>query len=155
LFFGFCNFGRCKLEKKTKIVGEEEQTSTKLADGIGGVMSEGGLEGWKMQKHMQANIEDGALAPHNVNEEQVQTSVEIGETFTIDLATIEVDLQKTIEMIVEEENVALVSVQEEDEHVIRHVEIDVGDILILTYNLLPTHPFYFRGWVSFFLAIPS
>jgi hypothetical protein len=35
------------------------------------VMNEGGLEGWKMQKHMQANVEDGALAPCNINEEQV------------------------------------------------------------------------------------
>jgi len=38
--------------KKTKIVGEKEQASTKLVSGMGGVMSERGLEGWKMQKHM-------------------------------------------------------------------------------------------------------
>jgi hypothetical protein len=25
------------------------------------VMGERGLEGWKMQKHVQANVEDGAL----------------------------------------------------------------------------------------------
>jgi hypothetical protein len=31
----------------------------------------------------------------------VQMSVEVGETFTVDLAIIEIDLQKTIEMIVE------------------------------------------------------
>jgi hypothetical protein len=48
--------------KKTRIVGEEEQASTKLTDGMGGVMSERGLEGWKMQKHMQVSVEDGALA---------------------------------------------------------------------------------------------
>ncbi len=36
--------------------------------------------------------------------------VEVGETSTPNLATIEVDLQKTIEMIAEQENVALVSV---------------------------------------------
>jgi len=34
-------------------------------------------------------------------------SYEVGETFTTDLASIEVDLQKTIEMIVEQENVIL------------------------------------------------
>ncbi len=73
-------------------------------------MSEGGLEGWKMQKHMQVNGEDGILALCNVNEEQVQASVEVGETCTTNLATIEVYLQKTIEMIVVEENVAFVSV---------------------------------------------
>jgi len=36
--------------------------STKLANGMGGVMNEGGLEGWKMQKHVQTNVEDCALA---------------------------------------------------------------------------------------------
>jgi hypothetical protein len=43
-------------------------------------MSEGGLEGWKMQKHVQARVENGALAQCNVNEEQMQASVEVGET---------------------------------------------------------------------------
>ncbi len=53
------------------------------------------------------NVEDGALAQCNVNEEQVQASVEAGETSTTNLATIEIDLQNIIEMIVEQENVAL------------------------------------------------
>jgi hypothetical protein len=77
---------------------------------MGGVMSEGGLEGWKMQKHLQVNVEYGALVLCNVNEEQVQMSVEVGETCTTNLTTIEVGLQKTIEMIVEEEIVVFVSV---------------------------------------------
>jgi hypothetical protein len=38
---------------------------------MGGVMNEGGLEGWKMQKHVKVSVEDGALAKCNVNEEQV------------------------------------------------------------------------------------
>jgi len=38
---------------------------------MGGVTNEKGLEGWKMQKHMQASVEDGALILCNVNEEQV------------------------------------------------------------------------------------
>jgi hypothetical protein len=38
---------------------------------MGGFMSEGGLEGWKMQKHVQVSVEDGALAQCNVNDEQV------------------------------------------------------------------------------------
>jgi hypothetical protein len=67
---------------KKRIVGKEEQDSTKLVDGMGGVINEGGLEGWKMQKHMQTNVEDGALALCNVNEEQVQMSVEVVETWT-------------------------------------------------------------------------
>jgi hypothetical protein len=85
-----------KTPKKKSSVGEKEHASSKLTDGMGGVMSERGLEAWKMQKHMQASVEDGALAQCNVNEEQVQMSVEVGETFTIDLATIEVDMQKLL-----------------------------------------------------------
>jgi hypothetical protein len=61
---------------------------------MGGVMNEVGLEGWKMQKHVQASVEDGALAQCNVNEEQMQASVEVGETSTTDLVTIEIGLQK-------------------------------------------------------------
>jgi len=80
-----------------------------LADGMGGVMNKGGLERWKMQKCVQTNVEDGALALCNVNDKQVQMSVEVGETSIANLVTIEVDLQKTIEMIMEQENVALAS----------------------------------------------
>jgi hypothetical protein len=68
-------------------------------------------------------------------------SVEVGETSIADLATIEVDLQKTIEMIMEQENVALASKPKEHEHAIGHVDIDASDIFILTYNLLLAHPF--------------
>ncbi len=93
------------------------------------------------------------MALCNVDEEQVQVSVEVGETFITNLATIEVDLQKTIEMIMEEENVVFASVQKEDEHVIGHIKVDVHDIFILTYNLLPTHPLYLKGWVGFFWQI--
>jgi hypothetical protein len=35
-------------QKQERIAREEEQASTKLADGMGSVMNEGGLEGWKM-----------------------------------------------------------------------------------------------------------
>jgi hypothetical protein len=76
-------------------------------------------------------------------------SVEVGETSIANLAIIEIDLQKTIKMIVEQENVTLVLEPKEDEHVVRHVEIDVSDIFILTYNLLPTHPLYLRRWLGF------
>ncbi len=53
----------------------------------------------------------------------------------------------------EQENGALVSKLKEDEHVIGHVEIDASDIFILTYNLLPTHPLYLKGWMGFFQQI--
>jgi hypothetical protein len=42
-------------------------------------MSGGGLEILKMQNHMQVSVEDGALAPWNVNEEQVQATIEVHE----------------------------------------------------------------------------
>ncbi len=83
-------------KKKQGLLENTKHSSTKLIDGMGGVMSERDLEEWKMQKHMQANVEDGGLAPCNVNEEQVQASVEVGDTCTIILVTIEVDLQKVI-----------------------------------------------------------
>jgi hypothetical protein len=84
---------------------------------------------------MQASVEDGALAQCNVNEKQVQASVEVGKTSIVNFATIEVDLQNIIEMTAKYENVVLVPKLEEDEHVIGHVKIDVDDIFILTYNL--------------------
>ncbi len=123
-------------------------------------MNEGGLEGWKMLKHVQANVEDGALALCNVNEEQVQVSVKVGETFTTKLATIEVDLQKTIDMILKQKNVIIASMLEENGHVIKHVEIDVNDIFYLNLQFI-THPFsliermgkFFLG--KFVFAIPS
>jgi hypothetical protein len=93
--------------KKTRIGGEEQQTTTNLVDGMGGVMDERNLEGRKMQQ-VQASVEDGVLVLCNVNEEQVQTGVEAGEISTINV-TIEVDLQKTIEIIMEQENVTFTS----------------------------------------------
>jgi hypothetical protein len=101
---------------------------------------------------VQANVENGALPPCNVDEEQVQASAEVGETSTSNFITIEANLQKTIEMIMEQENVALALEPKEDEHVIGHVEIHVGDIFILTYNPLPINPLYLRGWVGFFFG---
>jgi hypothetical protein len=51
---------------------------------------------------MQLSVEDvGALALSEMNEEQAQASVEVGKTSIADVIMIEVDLHKTIEMIVE------------------------------------------------------
>jgi len=52
LFCGFCNFGKWKPKKKQGLLKKEEQASIKLANCMGGVRSEGGLEGWKIQKHV-------------------------------------------------------------------------------------------------------
>ncbi len=67
---------------------------------------------------MQVNVEDGALTSCNVNEEQIQAIVEVGEASIANLVAIEVDLQKTIEIIAEQKNVTFASMRKEDEHVI-------------------------------------
>jgi hypothetical protein len=50
---------------------------------------------------VEASVEDGALALCNVNEKQVQTNVEVGETSIVDLVIIEVHLQMFFEMIMQ------------------------------------------------------
>ncbi len=103
------------------------------------------------------SVEDvGTLASNEMNEEQVQASVEVGETSIANVVKIEVDLHKTIEMIVEQENVTFFLVLEqdnEDEHVIKHVNIDAGDILNLIYNLLPYTSSLFERMGGLFLQI--
>ncbi len=47
------------------------------------------------------------LVPNEIVEEQVQVGEDIGETSTINIDRIEVDLEKTILMIKEQENVIL------------------------------------------------
>jgi hypothetical protein len=106
---------------------------------MGGVIDEGDLGGRKMQQ-VQVNVEDGALALCNVNEKPVQMGVEAGETFTKHVVTIEVKLQKTIEMIVEQKHLALVLVpkqENEDEHVIGNVDIDACDIELNLQSITP------------------
>ncbi len=63
---------------------------------MGGVTKEEGLEGWKMQKHVHLNVDNGALISYNVNEEQVQTNVEVGETFTINLLQLKLICKKLL-----------------------------------------------------------
>jgi len=120
---------------------------------MGGVVSEGGLEGWKMQKHVQANVEDRALVQCNVSEKQMQMIVEVRETSTIDLATIKVDMQKNIEMIVKQKNVIFVLESKEDEHVIGHVEIDLGDIFNFNLQFIAHPSSVFERMGGFFLGV--
>jgi hypothetical protein len=103
---------------------------------------------------MQLNVEDvGALALSEMNEEQAQASVEVGKTSIADVIMIEVDLHKTIEMIVEKKNVILYLVQTQNnknEHVIKHVDMNACDILNLFYNLLPYPSFILERMVGLF-----
>jgi len=61
---------------------------------------------------VQLSVEDvDALVLNEMNEEQAQASVEVGETSIADVIRIEVDLHKTIEMIVEEKNIIIYLMQ--------------------------------------------
>jgi hypothetical protein len=72
-------------------------------------------------------------------EELVQASVDVGETFTIDVSKIEVELQKLIDMIEEQEIVVLDAMLEQN-NVQPPVEIDGGDTLNLTSSNYLPHP---------------
>jgi hypothetical protein len=118
-------------QKKARNGGIDQQVSTKAKDG----MNERDLELGVMGQ--QAGVEDVSLrlAPNEIVEE--------------------VDLEKTISMIKEQENVihvVLVLKQENaNENVEPHAQIDGGDILHFLYcNVLPHHPLKWRGWVRFF-----
>ncbi len=67
-----------------------------------------------------------ALALNGNVEEQVQARVDVGETSTIDVSKIEVELQKPINMIEEQESVVPNAMLEQN-NVQPHVEIDGGD----------------------------
>jgi hypothetical protein len=78
----------------------------------------------------------------------------LGETSKIDFNKIEMDLERTILM----ENVVLAiplpkpkNANEDGES---HAHINGGDIAIEFHllQLLPHHPFKWRGWVGFFLT---
>jgi hypothetical protein len=57
---------------------------------------------------MQVGVENVfALVSNGNMEEQVQANVDVGETFTTNVNIIEVELQKIIDMIEEQETIAL------------------------------------------------
>jgi hypothetical protein len=104
------------------------------------------------------------LVPNEIVEKQVQMGEDIGETSIINIDRIEVDLEKTILMIEEQENVILTPMSEQEnanEVVEPHANIDGGDILnIIYYNLLPHPSFQVEKmggvfFVNFVIIIPS
>jgi ribosomal protein L18E len=69
----------------------------------------------------------------------MQVSVDVGETSTTNVSKIEVELQKPIDMI-EEQEIVVPNAMLEQNNVQPHVEIDGGDTLnFISYNYLP-HP---------------
>ncbi len=82
-----------------------------------------------------------ALALSGNVEDQVQASVDVGETSTIDVRKIEVGLQKLIDMI-EEREIVVSNAMLEQNNVQPHVEIDGGDTLnFISFNYLPNSSF--------------
>jgi len=82
-----------------------------------------------------------ALASSGNVEDQVQASVDVGETSIIDVSKIEVELQKLIDMI-EEQEIVVSNAMLEQNNVQPHVEIDGGDTLNFTSsNYLPNPSF--------------
>jgi hypothetical protein len=79
------------------------------------------------------------LALNGNVEERVQASVDVGETSTTYVNKIKVELQKPIDMIEEQDIMALSAILEQN-NVQRHVEIDGGDTLNFTSSNYLPHP---------------
>jgi hypothetical protein len=65
-------------------------------------------------------------------------------------------LEKNILIIERQDDVVPPPMLEEEnanKDVEPHAQIDGGGILNLFYNLLPTHPLKWKGWVGLFLSI--
>ncbi len=70
-------------------------------------MSEEDLE-TRVIKQVQIIVEDvTTLIPNGNIDEQVQTHVDIGETSMVDISKIEVELQKTIDMVEKQKYIVL------------------------------------------------
>jgi CRISPR/Cas system-associated endoribonuclease Cas2 len=79
------------------------------------------------------------LASNGNVEERVQASVDVGETSTIDVNKIKVELQKLIDMI-EEQEIVVPNATLEQNNVQPHVEIDGGDTLNFIFSNYLPHP---------------
>jgi uncharacterized protein (DUF1786 family) len=71
---------------------------------MGGAMNEEDLETRLMKQQVQVDVEDvGALTLNENIEKQMQVGVDVGETSTTYVNKIEVEFQKIIDMIEEQE----------------------------------------------------
>ncbi len=71
-------------------------------------MSEEDLETRVIKQQVQIIVEDvTTLIPNGNIDEQVQTHVDIGETSMVDISKIEVELQKTIDMVEKQKYIVL------------------------------------------------
>ncbi len=95
------------------------------------------------------------LAPNEIVEEQVWAGEDVVEAFVANVDRIEMDLERTILMVEEQENVVLITIvpkwENENEDVEPHGHIDGNDILnfMYYYNLLGLE----GGWGIFLVSV--
>ncbi len=74
-----------------------------------------------------------ALAPNGNIKEGIQANVEVEETFvTANVYRIEIDLQRTIDMI-EDQKIVVLGLENANGNVDFRAQVDEGEILYLTY----------------------
>jgi hypothetical protein len=121
-----------------------QQVSTEAIDGMGGVTNERHVEARVMGQ--QVNVENVVpLVPSEIiEEEQVEVNEIVGETFKRNADKIEMDLERTISMIEDQENVVfanpLLEQRNANDDVEPHAHIDGGDIAMEFHFLLLPHP---------------
>jgi hypothetical protein len=104
--------------------------SKNCASGIRNVMKERGVKVGVIRQQVEDAV---ALAPNGNIEEGIQANVEVGETSTtVNVCKIEVELQRTIDMI-EDKEIFVPGQKNENGNVDPHAQIDEGEILYLTY----------------------
>ncbi len=114
--------------------GTYQQVLVDVVDGMGGVIHDKHLEAKVMGQQVSVENVVPLLASEIVKEEEMQVGEDVGETSKGDVGEVEMDLEKTILMIEDEENVVLVTPQLEQENanedVEPHAHIDGSDIAI-------------------------
>jgi hypothetical protein len=100
---------------------------------MGGVMNDEHLEAKVMGQVSVENVVP-LIVSEIVEEEEVQVDEDVGETFKGDVDQVEMDLERIILMIEDQENVVLVvpllKQENANEDVEPHAHIDGGDITI-------------------------
>ncbi|CAM6010865.1 unnamed protein product [Sphagnum balticum] len=123
---------------KTRNGAKDQQIGAKFVVGIGGVMEEKDIKVRVIGQQAEDVI---ALAPNGNIEEGVQANVEVGETYaTVDVNRIEVELQRTIDMI-EDQEIVVPGQEIANVDVDLHAQIDeVKYCTLLFINNCPIHP---------------
>ncbi len=114
--------------------GGDQQVSTNIIDGMGGVMNEGHLEVKVMGQQMSVENVVPLVASEIVEEEEMEASEDVQETSKGYVDQIEMDLERTILMIKDYENIVpttpLLKQENANEDVESHAHIDRNDIAI-------------------------